>query len=200
MPFAGAERAPPSTLHRIDYDLVAGGNGWSFADNLSRLRSAISRRRRATDRSLPCKRLNRSPFMYAPIRSASGSSNRIEFHSRLAESGSRRFNTAGLLLGKGTMTSIEMNARAALYLGSDWRNAKQEGARVFPTAAQAVRFAMEEAAPVSLRGARMVVGDRSYAGNDIAALYRGSSYPFRHKIARKYRPSRMARQLEKLAN
>lgn len=98
------------------------------------------------------------------------------------------------------MTNIEMNVRAALYLGSDWHNAKQEGARVFPTAAQAIRFAMEEAAPVSLRGARLIVGDRSLAGDDIMDLYRSSAYPFRHKFTRKYRPSRTARQLEKLAS
>ena len=93
------------------------------------------------------------------------------------------------------MTTIDMNARAALYLGSDWSNAQQEGARMFPTAAQAVRFAMEEAAPVSLRGARIIVGNRSFAGDDIVNLYRSSAYPFRYKVSRKFRPSRTAREL-----
>ncbi|WMT92569.1 hypothetical protein [Pelagibacterium sp. H642] len=96
------------------------------------------------------------------------------------------------------MTNIEMNARAALYLGSDWHSAKQEGAREFPTAAKAVRFAMEEAAPVSLKGARMIVGERWFAGNAIADLYRSSEYPFERKVTRKYRPSRTARRLHKL--
>ncbi|WMT91911.1 hypothetical protein [Pelagibacterium sp. H642] len=96
------------------------------------------------------------------------------------------------------MTNIEMNARAALYLGSDWHSAKQEGSREFPTAAKAVRFAMEEAAPVSLRGARMIVGDRSFAGEDIADFYRSSAYPFERKVTRKFRPSRTARWLQKL--
>ena len=96
------------------------------------------------------------------------------------------------------MTNIEMNARVALYLGSDWRSAKQEGAREFPTAAKAVRFAMEEAAPVSLKGALMIVGGQSFAGNDIAEMYRSSAYPFERKVSRRYRPSRTARWLQKL--
>ena len=96
------------------------------------------------------------------------------------------------------MTNIEMNARAALYLGSDWSSAKQEGAREFPTAAKAVRFAMEEAAPISLRGARMIIGERTFASNEIADIYRSSAYPFARKVTRKYRPSRTARWLQKL--
>lgn len=96
------------------------------------------------------------------------------------------------------MTNIEMNAGAALYLGSDWSSAKQQGARQFPTAAKAVRFAMEEAAPVSLKGARMIVGERSFAGEAIADLYRSSAYPFERKVTRKYRPSRTARRLARI--
>ena len=107
---------------------------------------------------------------------------------RLAASGSRRC--------KEIMSTIKMNANAALYLGSDWHAAQNEGARHFPTAAQAVRFAMEEAAPVSLKGALLVVDGRSIAGDGIASLYRSPAYPFRHKVTRRYRPSATARRLE----
>lgn len=91
------------------------------------------------------------------------------------------------------MSNIEMNANAALYLGSSWKNAQDEGARTFRTAAQAVRFAMEEAPPVSRRGALLVVDGRSYSGRDIADLYKSMSYPFARKEIRKYRPSRISR-------
>lgn len=106
---------------------------------------------------------------------------------------------AGRPPGKGPMTNIDMNARAALYLGSDWRNAHTEGARIFPTAAQAIRFAMEEAPPVSRRGALLVVEGRSFDGAAVAELYQSPRYPFRHKIVRRYRPSAMARRLEIMA-
>lgn len=105
----------------------------------------------------------------------------------------------GRLPGRGPMTTIDMNARAALYLGSDWRNAENEGARIFPTTAQAIRFAMEEAPPVSRRGALMVVDGRSFDGEAIADLYHGPHYPFRHKVVRRYRPSAVARRLEMMA-
>ena len=95
------------------------------------------------------------------------------------------------------MTNIEMNASAALYLGSDWKDAQREGARVFPSAAKAVRFAMEEVPPVSLRGALMVVDGQPFSPGDIADIYRSPIYPFAHKVTRKYRPSRTARRLER---
>ncbi len=107
---------------------------------------------------------------------------------------------AGLGPAIGTMKKIKMNANAALYLGSDWQNAQNEGARIFPTAAQAVRFAMEEAAPVSLRGALMVVDGRRFSGGEIADLYRSENYPFRHKVTRRYRPSATAKRLQQTAH
>ncbi len=98
------------------------------------------------------------------------------------------------------MTHIEMNASAALYLGSSWQNAQKQGARIFPTVAQAVRFAMEEAPPVSRRGAVMVVRGRSFSGGEIADIYQSKNYPFRHKVTRRYRPSATARRLEMAMN
>jgi hypothetical protein len=75
------------------------------------------------------------------------------------------------------MTYPDFHARAELYLGSDRQTAAAQGARSFATAAQAIRFAMEEAAPVSLHGASLVVGNATFARDDIEALYRSAAFP-----------------------
>lgn len=79
------------------------------------------------------------------------------------------------------MTSIDFNARAELYLGSDRKTAAEQGPRSFRTAAQALRFAFEEAAPVSRHGARLVIGDRSWANAELGRLYGSPAYPFARK-------------------
>ena len=65
------------------------------------------------------------------------------------------------------MTSTDFLAAAELYLGSDRTNA--------------LRFAIEEAAPVSLRGARLHVGGKTFARTDMLALYRSRRYPLSRK-------------------
>jgi hypothetical protein len=84
------------------------------------------------------------------------------------------------------MTYPDFHARAELYLGSDRHTAIAQGARRFGSAAQAIRFAFEEAAPVSLHGAMLRVGDATFAGDDLAALYRSAAFPLprRHDIKR----------------
>lgn len=79
------------------------------------------------------------------------------------------------------MTFLDYHARAELYLGSDRQTAIAQGARSFATAAQAVRFAFEEAAPVSLRGAMLKLGELTFAGDDLAALYRSAEFPLPRK-------------------
>jgi hypothetical protein len=79
------------------------------------------------------------------------------------------------------MTHSDYLARAELYLGRDWETASAQGPRGFPTAATALRFAFEHAAPVSLRGARLRIGDKTFAGEQLAALYRGHDYPLPRK-------------------
>ena len=75
------------------------------------------------------------------------------------------------------MTHTDYHARAELYLGSDPLTALSQGPRAFRTAAQAIRFAVEEAAPVSLHGARLVVGDTMLLGADIVRLHRSPDFP-----------------------
>jgi hypothetical protein len=86
------------------------------------------------------------------------------------------------------MTFPNYHVRAELYLGSDRPTAMAQGGRTFATAAQAIRFAFEEAAPVSLRGAMLSVGGRTYAGADLAALYRSPAFPLPRKPSIRRRP------------
>ena len=92
------------------------------------------------------------------------------------------------------MTYLDFHARAELYLGSDRQTAAAQGARTFATAAQAIRFAFEEAAPVSLRGAMLMVGDAAFAGEQLAALYRSTDFPLPRKQDIKRSRARRARQ------
>jgi len=79
------------------------------------------------------------------------------------------------------MTYPDFHARAELYLGSDRHTAIAQGARTFATVAQAVRFALEEAAPVSLHGAMLKVGDATFLREDLAELYRSPAFPLPRK-------------------
>jgi hypothetical protein len=84
-----------------------------------------------------------------------------------------------------TSQEIEMThdytAPAELYLGCDPSTAAANGPRGFTSAAKALRFAIEEAAPVSLRGARLKIGALSYARDGMLALYRDRAYPLARK-------------------
>lgn len=86
------------------------------------------------------------------------------------------------------MTHIDFSARARLYLGRERATALAQGAKTFKTAAQAIRFAIEEAAPVSLRGALLVVGAQGYSGDAIKTLYASTAYPLARK-ARVHTPA-----------
>lgn len=81
------------------------------------------------------------------------------------------------------MTNQNFMAQAELYLGSDWHNAAAQGPRNFNSAAKALRFAIEEAAPVSLRGARLKFSGRTFGRADMLALYHSRRYPLARKNA-----------------
>ncbi len=75
------------------------------------------------------------------------------------------------------MQEFDYLARAELFLGSDWDTATSLGSRGFRRAAHALRFAFEHAAPVSLRGARLTVGEHQFAGRELKRLYTSRHYP-----------------------
>ena len=81
------------------------------------------------------------------------------------------------------MNNQDFLAAAELYLGSDRPSALAHGPREFRTAAKALRFAIEEAAPVSLRGARLRIGERNFSRADMLALYNSRRYPLVRKNA-----------------
>jgi len=86
------------------------------------------------------------------------------------------------------MTNFDYNTRAELYLGSNHRAAAEQGPRAFRTAAQAIRFALEEAAPVSLRGAGLRVGNQYYSGEQLPLLYRSAGFPLPRKRQARRKP------------
>jgi hypothetical protein len=55
--------------------------------------------------------------------------------------------------------------------------------RCFPTAAEAIRFAVEEFPSVATLGAWMQVGRARFDSKDIQRLYDSGGYPLRHRIS-----------------
>ena len=86
------------------------------------------------------------------------------------------------------MIQFDFQAPAALYLGSDWHAAAAQGSRRFRTAAQALRFAIEEAAPVSLKGASLELNGQRHSNDQMVWLYRSPDYPLPRK--KLHKPSR----------
>ena len=69
------------------------------------------------------------------------------------------------------MNTEILNAPGELFLGSDSSTAQAMGARQFGSAAKAVRFAMEQAAPVSLNGALLRIGEMTLGPRQIRRLH-----------------------------
>lgn len=65
-----------------------------------------------------------------------------------------------------------LNMPGELYLGSDAATARAQGPRRFRRAGSAIRFAMEQAAPVSLHGAMLKIGTRTLGRRKIRQLHR----------------------------
>jgi hypothetical protein len=79
------------------------------------------------------------------------------------------------------MNVFNYSAPAALYLGSTTQNAEAQGPRLFRSAAGALRFALEQAAPVSLRGARIETAGKSVPGSRFRWLYNSPDFPAEHR-------------------
>jgi len=66
---------------------------------------------------------------------------------------------------------------AELFMGKRKGGPRQLRYRRFATAAEAIRFAVEELPAVRALGAWMQVGDQRFDGDDIQRLYESNDYP-----------------------
>ena len=88
------------------------------------------------------------------------------------------------MVDEGETTAFDYRAPAELFMPKRKGGARQPlGYRRFATAAEAIRFAMEESPTVRAFGAWMQVGDDRFDGEDIQRLYDSSDYPFRRRPA-----------------
>jgi hypothetical protein len=86
------------------------------------------------------------------------------------------------------MAAFDYNAEAELFPGAarPYRGGQPVGYRRFASAAEALRFAIEELSPGSLAGAALEVGDERFDSHGMRQLYESSDYP----LARRERKDR----------
>jgi hypothetical protein len=75
-------------------------------------------------------------------------------------------------------TSFDYSAAAELFMGKRKGGTRQPlSYRRFTTAAEAIRFAVEELPAMRALGAWMQVGDERFDGDEIKRLYESDKYP-----------------------
>jgi hypothetical protein len=78
------------------------------------------------------------------------------------------------------MMTFDYAASAELFMPKRKGGVRQPlSYRRFATAAEAIRFAVEESPSIGALGAWMKVGEQRFNGDDIRRLYESSSYPRR---------------------
>jgi hypothetical protein len=83
--------------------------------------------------------------------------------------------------------TFDYAASAELFMPKRRRGARQPlSYRRFATAAEAIRFAVEELPAIQTLGPWMQVGDERFSSDDIRRLYESTGYP-RRRRARKSR-------------
>ena len=76
-----------------------------------------------------------------------------------------------------TMNHIDYSAPAELFPGRGGLAPRRVRYQRFESAAEAVRFAIEDMPPIALRGAYLEVNERRYNGAQIVDLYNAETYP-----------------------
>ena len=74
-------------------------------------------------------------------------------------------------------TRFDYNAPAELFPGRNRKSAKKASYRRFETAADAIRFAVEELPELLLLGACIEINEQRLNYKDIQALYASEQYP-----------------------
>jgi hypothetical protein len=80
--------------------------------------------------------------------------------------------------------TFDYAASAELFMPKNQRRGARQplSYRRFATAAEAIRFAVEEFPAISTLGALMRVGEERFNGDDIRRLYDSTSYPRRRRM------------------
>jgi hypothetical protein len=83
---------------------------------------------------------------------------------------------------EGGVYSFDYNAPAELYPGRNRKSAKKATYRRFETAADAIRFAVEELPELLLLGACIEIDEQRLNYKDIQALYASEQYPLKRPV------------------
>ena len=82
------------------------------------------------------------------------------------------------------ITTFDYGVPAELFMAKRKAGARQPlRYRRFATAAEAIRFAVEELPAVRALGAWMQVGDQRFDGDDIQRLYESDDYPLQRRLS-----------------
>jgi Arc/MetJ-type ribon-helix-helix transcriptional regulator len=76
------------------------------------------------------------------------------------------------------MSSFDYNAPAELFLAKRTKNGRKNYRR-FATAAEAIRYAVEDLQTLKALGAWLQVGDERFNSSEIQRLYEADDYPLR---------------------
>jgi hypothetical protein len=82
------------------------------------------------------------------------------------------------------ITTFDYGVAAELFMGKRKGRSRQPlSYRRFATAAEAIRFAIEELPAVRALDAWMQVGDERFDGEDIQRLYESDKYPLQRRLS-----------------